>query len=101
MVAEIDRESNEFDGLEPALDQRLEQARRDGRVLGWAFAKTQHVLPPGRIDAHRRQHVVEYQTQQRLKSFDDRIGKIENRLKATNELLERIAIALETANSLR
>ena len=42
----------------PALHQLLEQARRDGRVLGRAFPKAQNVLPAGRIDTHRRQHVV-------------------------------------------
>ena len=54
----IDHEQPAPVRLQPSLDQRLEPARRDGGVLGWAFAKTQHVLPAGRIDAHRGQHVV-------------------------------------------
>ena len=55
----IDHEQPAPVRLQPALDQRLEQARRDGGVLGWAFARpSTHVLPAGRIDAHRGQHVV-------------------------------------------
>ena len=42
----------------PRSTNSSSRPRRDGRVLGRAFPKAQNVLPAGRIDTHRHQHVV-------------------------------------------